>query len=75
LGVVFNRGLLTAIRLYARLPNRFVVPAAAITGRVIGLVGWFSPIMLGSGHTLAESTLEGNCFWLPSRFFCNSFFC
>jgi CIC family chloride channel protein len=59
-GVLFNRGLLTAISLYARLPDRFVLPAAAITGGVIGLVGWFSPLMLGSGHTLAETTLEGN---------------
>ena len=59
-GVVFNRGLLTAIRQYARLPNRFMIPAAAITGGAIGLVGWFSPIMIGSGHTLAESTLKGD---------------
>jgi CIC family chloride channel protein len=60
LGVVFNRGLLAAIGLYARLPKRLVILAAAITGGVIGLVGWFSPIMIGSGHTLAEATLEGN---------------
>jgi CIC family chloride channel protein len=59
-GVLFNRGLLTAISLYARLPDRFVLPAAAITGGVIGLVGWFSPLMLGSGHTLAETTLKGD---------------
>ena len=59
-GVLFNRGLLTAIGLYARLPNRYVTPAAAITGGVIGLVGWFSPLMLGSGHTLVESTLQGD---------------
>ncbi len=59
-GVLFNRSLLTAINLYARLPNRFVLPAAAVTGGVIGLVGWFSPVLLGSGHTLAESTLQGS---------------
>ncbi len=60
LGVLFNRGLLTSIRLYARLPRRYMLPAAAITGGVIGLVGWFSPIMIGSGHTLVEFALEGN---------------
>jgi CIC family chloride channel protein len=60
LGVLFNRGLLTAISLYARLPNRFVLPAAAITGGAIGLVGWFSPLMIGSGNPLAESTLKGD---------------
>ncbi len=59
-GVLFNRGLLTAISLYIRLPDRLVLPAAAITGGVIGLVGWFSPIMLGSGHTLVESALNGD---------------
>jgi len=59
-GVLFNRGLLTSIGLYARLPNRYVTPAAAITGGIIGLVGWFSPLMLGSGHTLVESTLQGD---------------
>ena len=60
LGVLFNRGLLTAVRLYARLPDRFVLPAAAITGGVIGLVGWFSPLMIGSGNSLAESVLKGD---------------
>jgi chloride channel protein, CIC family len=60
LGVLFNRGLLIAVRLYARLPGRFVLPAAAITGGVVGLVGWFSPQMIGSGNVLAESTLKGN---------------
>ena len=60
LGVLFNRGLLTAIRLYARLPGRLVLPAAAITGAVVGLVGWFSPQLIGSGNSLAETTLKGN---------------
>ncbi len=60
LGVLFNRGLLTAIRLYARIPNRFVLPAAALTGGAVGLVGWFSPILIGSGNSLAETILKGN---------------
>ncbi len=60
LGVLFNRGLLTAIEGYARLPDRFVLPAAAITGGVVGLVGWFSPVAIGSGHTLAETILKGD---------------
>lgn len=59
-GVLFNRSLLSGIRLYAGLPQKFVIPAAAITGGLIGLIGWFSPQLLGSGHTLAESTLKGN---------------
>ena len=60
LGVFFNRSLLFAINIYARVPKSFVIPAAAITGGLIGLVGWFSPIIIGSGHTLAESALQGN---------------
>jgi chloride channel protein, CIC family len=60
LGVLFNRTLLTSIKLYARLPDHFVVAAAAITGAGIGLVGWFSPLLVGSGHPLAESVLKGD---------------
>jgi CIC family chloride channel protein len=59
LGVLFNRGLLTSIRLYGRLPVRFVLPTAAITGGLIGLVGWFSPLLIGSGNSLAETALKG----------------
>jgi chloride channel protein, CIC family len=59
LGVLFNRGLLATVNLYGRIPERFAIPAAAVTGGVIGLVGWFSPILLGSGNSLAESVLQG----------------
>jgi hypothetical protein len=59
-GVLFNRSLLITVEMYARLPARFVIPVAAITGGIIGLVGWFSPLMMGSGHTLAESALKGD---------------
>jgi chloride channel protein, CIC family len=59
LGVLFNQGLLASIRLYSHVPARFVLPAAAITGALIGLVGWFSPILISSGNSLAETTLTG----------------
>lgn len=59
LGVLFNRGLLAALNLYARLPARLVLPAAALTGGVIGGVGWFAPQLVGSGHSLAEAALHG----------------
>lgn len=59
LGVLFNRSLVATIETYARIPSRFTLPAAAITGGIVGLVGWFSPIAIGSGHRLAESTLKG----------------
>ena len=60
LGVAFNRGLLAATALYARLTGRWVIPAAAVTGGLIGLVGWFSPSLVSSGHILAESALKGD---------------
>ncbi|MEJ5309938.1 MAG: H(+)/Cl(-) exchange transporter ClcA [Anaerolineae bacterium] len=60
LGVLFNRALLISIETYARLPGRLAVPAAALTGGVVGLVGWFAPSLIGNGHTLAESALQGD---------------
>jgi chloride channel protein, CIC family len=60
LGIIFNRGLLAAQNLFGKLPSRFVLPFVALTGGMVGLVGWFSPILIGSGHTLAESVLKGD---------------
>lgn len=59
LGVLFNRSLMTAVETYSRIPSHFTLPAAAITGGAVGLIGWFSPIVIGSGHVLAESALKG----------------
>ena len=60
LGVLFNKSLLASVNLYARLPKNYVLPAAAITGGAIGLVGWFAPSLTGSGNSLAESALKGD---------------
>ncbi len=60
LGVFFNRSLLKIIDFYARLPVKFVLPLVAFTGAVVGLIGWFSPLMMGNGHALAESALRGD---------------
>ncbi len=59
LGVLFNKGLVIAIKLYAKIPPRLSILAAAITGGLVGLVGWFSPLLIGSGHFLAETALKG----------------
>jgi CIC family chloride channel protein len=59
LGVAFNRGLLGALDVFARLKGRGKLGAAAIVGAVIGLIGWFSPIAIGDGHSLAELVLAG----------------
>jgi CIC family chloride channel protein len=60
LGILFNRSLLSTIEIYSRLPARFVIPVAAITGGMIGLIGWFSPLVIGSGHSMAEAALKGD---------------
>jgi CIC family chloride channel protein len=59
-GVLFNQSLLKTIDLFGRIPPRFKLPSVAITGGIIGYIGWYSPLLLGSGHTLAESALKGN---------------
>jgi CIC family chloride channel protein len=60
LGVLFNRSLMATIETYARIPPRFTLTAAIITGGAVGLAGWFSSLAIGSGHTLAESALQGD---------------
>lgn len=60
LGVVFNHSLLFVMELYARIPDRLRLPVAALTGGFVGLAGWFSPLFIGSGHSLAELALKGN---------------
>lgn len=59
-GVLFNKNLLGTMNLFAKIPAKFQFLAVAITGGLIGLVGWFFPSLSGSGHTLAESVLKGN---------------
>lgn len=59
LGVAFNRGLLTALNGVARLNSRSAIVFAALIGALTGIVGWFSPSAIGSGHGLAETVLAG----------------
>lgn len=72
LGVFFNRSLVAALNFYGRLKNKYV--AIAITGALVGLIGWFSPIAIGNGHPLAELTLTAKIalfaipFWFLIRF-------
>ncbi len=58
-GVMFNLSLLAVVRGYDRLPGRFALVLIATTGCTVGLAGWFSPILLGSGDTLVEAALQG----------------
>lgn len=72
LGVAFNKSLVASLDFYGRMKNKYI--AAAITGGLIGLIGWFAPMAIGSGHPLAEMTLAGKValtaipLWLLVRF-------
>lgn len=59
LGVAYNRGLLGTLDLFARLQSRSAIGVAAAVGTAVGLVSWFSPQMVGGGHSLAETVLAG----------------
>jgi CIC family chloride channel protein len=58
-GVAFNRGLLGTLDLFNRFQGRSKLGLAAVIGAMIGIVGWFYPIVIGSGHALAELVLAG----------------
>ncbi|MBK9924086.1 MAG: H(+)/Cl(-) exchange transporter ClcA [Anaerolineales bacterium] len=72
LGVFFNRSLVASLELYGRMKNKYL--AVAVTGALIGLIGWFSPMAIGNGHPLAEMTLSGKIaltaipLWFTVRF-------
>ena len=59
LGVLYNKVLLLATSLYSRIPHRYSVLATTLTGAVVGLIGWFSPVLIGSGGPLADLVLNG----------------
>ena len=58
-GALFNRGLLKSISLFNRIPKKYFLVATGLVGALIGLLGWFFPNLIGSGHSLAESILAG----------------
>ncbi len=60
LGILFNRTLLAVAESYRRLPRRLNLLVIASTGALVGLVGWFSPEMLGAGDSVIESALHGD---------------
>lgn len=59
LGVAYNRGLLKTMDLFSRLQGPWRLGIVAIVGAIIGLASWFSPIVVGDGHSLAELVLAG----------------
>lgn len=59
LGVLFNKGLLLNLRLFERIPKKLFFPVVAAVGGLIGLAGWNNPDIIGNGHSLVESVLQG----------------
>jgi len=59
LGIAFNRGLLKTLDLFGRLQGQWRLGIVAAVGAIIGLISWFSPIMVGDGHALGEVVLAG----------------
>lgn len=60
IGVVYNRSLICTLNLFATVPPKFALLAAALVGAVVGLVAWFSPVTVGAGYQLAETILAGH---------------
>ena len=59
LGVAFNKGLLGTMNLFARVRGWWKLATAAFVGGWIGLIGWFSPELIGGGHAMSDSALTG----------------
>jgi chloride channel protein, CIC family len=57
LGVVFNRSLLGSLNLLARFSGRWIFVLCAAVGAFAGLIAWFYPIAVGTGHELAGVVL------------------
>ncbi len=57
---LYNRAILGAIALAARLDHRWPVelPGGAI-GALVGIVGWFAPGLIGGGDAITQRVLAG----------------
>lgn len=60
LGAAFNQALLLSMGVFERAGSKPALAMAAAVGAAIGLVAWFSPVLVGGGHALTELTLAGN---------------
>jgi len=59
LGVLFNRCLLKNLDWMAGFQPQVTLKVIAGVGALCGLIAWFAPLAVGSGHTFAETVLAG----------------
>ena len=60
LGVLYNRAILLALVLSARLTTIRVEWRAALIGAAIGALTWFLPGLVGGGDSITQQVLSGN---------------
>jgi CIC family chloride channel protein len=59
LGIAYNRAILGALAVGARLRRLPVEHRAALIGAVVGLLGWFRPGVVGGGDAITQHVLTG----------------
>ena len=59
LGTAYNRTILVALNLSSRFTAFHGTVRAGVIGAFVGAVGWFMPLLIGSGDALTQSTLDG----------------
>ena len=59
LGVAYSRMLLKVLDLSATIGKIPVMWRASVIGGLVGLLGWFSPNIIGGGDNLTEQALRG----------------
>jgi CIC family chloride channel protein len=66
LGVVFNRGLLSASEIVGKVRSKSFILVSVGTGVLAGSVYLVSPSLLGGGHGLTETSLHGQVLMIPA---------
>lgn len=75
LGVLFNQSLLWGTDFFKRFQGKERIGIVAGIGAMIGVIGWFSPLVIGGGHALTETILAGNAaFAIIPVYFLTRFF-
>lgn len=64
MGVLFNQGLLSSLKLFHSLTRWPAWVRPAMVGVIVGLVAWWLPSAVGGGHSTAELILRGKSYTL-----------